>query len=31
MNQPVKYYLVFRNPGGGKGSKVVEANFRVDF
>jgi hypothetical protein len=31
MNQPVKYYLVFRNPGGGKSSKVVEANFRVDF
>lgn len=30
MNQPVKYYLVFRNPQG-KGSKVVEANFRVDF
>ena len=29
MNRPVKYYLVFRNPG--KGSKVVEANFRVDF
>jgi len=30
MNQPVKYYLVFRNPQG-KSSKVVEANFRVDF
>jgi hypothetical protein len=29
MNQPVKYYLVFRNPQGK--SKVVEANFRVDF
>jgi hypothetical protein len=31
MNQPVKYYLVFRNPEGKKESKVVEANFRVDF
>jgi hypothetical protein len=31
MNQPVKYYLVFRNAQGGKGNKVVEANFRVDF
>ncbi len=34
MNQPVKYYLVFRNAQGQdkqKGSKVVEANFRVDF
>ena len=31
MNQPVKYYLVFRNSDGSKGSKVVEANFRVDF
>ena len=31
MNQPVKYYLVFRNPDGNKGSKFVEANFRVDF
>lgn len=30
-NQPVKYYLVFRNAGESKGSKVVEANFRVDF
>jgi hypothetical protein len=29
MNQPVKYYLVFRNPQGK--SKIVEANFRVDF
>jgi len=29
MNHPVKYYLVFRNPEGK--SKVVEANFRVDF
>jgi hypothetical protein len=31
MNHPVKYYLVFRNSEGGKGAKVVEANFRVDF
>jgi len=30
MSRPVKYYLVFRN-SSGKGSKVVEANFRVDF
>jgi hypothetical protein len=29
MNHPVRYYLVFRNPEGK--SKVVEANFRVDF
>ena len=31
LSQPVKYYLVFRNAEGSKGSKVVEANFRVDF
>ncbi len=31
MNQPVKYYLVFRSSGENKGSKVVEAHFRVDF
>jgi hypothetical protein len=30
-SQPVKYYLVFRNPEGSKATKVVEANFRVDF
>ena len=30
-NQPVKYYMVFRNTDGKKGSKIVEANFRVDF
>lgn len=29
MNQSVKYFLVFRNPG--KGVKTVEASFRVDF
>ncbi|HEX3741513.1 MAG TPA: hypothetical protein VHV29_17580 [Terriglobales bacterium] len=31
MNQPVKYYLVFRNPDGVKTNKAVNANFRVDF
>jgi len=31
MNQPVKYYLLFRNGDAKKSSKVVEANFRVDF
>ena len=31
MSQPVKYYLVFRNPAGTKDSKVVQADFRVDF
>lgn len=31
LGQPVKYYLVFRNPTDGKASRVVEANFRVDF
>lgn len=31
LSQPVKYYLVFRNPDGSKASKVVEADFRVDF
>jgi hypothetical protein len=30
MNHSAKYYLVFRNPDA-KTSKVVEANFRVDF
>jgi hypothetical protein len=30
LNHAAKYYLVFRNPDG-KNSKVVEANFRVDF
>jgi len=30
LNHVVKYYLVFRNPDGTN-SKVVEANFRVDF
>jgi hypothetical protein len=31
MNAPVKYYLVFRNAEGSKSTKVVEANFRLDF
>ena len=31
MNQPVKYYLVFRSSDGGKSAKAVEANFRVDY
>jgi len=31
MNQSMKYYLVFQNPAGNRGSLVVEANFRVDF
>ncbi len=26
-----KYYLVFQNPAGSKTTKVVQANFRVDF
>ena len=30
MNQPVKYYLVFRNPQTKVG-KIVEANMQVDF
>ena len=30
-NQPVTYYLIFRNSGGSKVSKIVEASFRVDF
>jgi hypothetical protein len=31
LGQPVKYYLVFRNPTEGKASRVVEANFHVEF
>ncbi len=30
-NQPVTYYLVFRNSAGSKVSKIVDASFRVDF
>lgn len=30
-NQPVTYYLVFRNSSESKVSKIVEATFRVDF
>lgn len=31
LNRKAKYYLVFRNPEGSKSSKVVEADFRVDY
>lgn len=31
MNDPVRYYLVFRNVQGSKDNKVVEASFRVEF
>ena len=31
LDQPVKYYLVFRSTASGGAKKVVEANFRVDF
>jgi hypothetical protein len=31
LDQPVKYYLVFRNPSGKGPAKVVEADFHVDF
>jgi hypothetical protein len=31
LDQPVKYYLVFRSSDGGKSSKVVRASFRIDF
>jgi hypothetical protein len=31
MNDPVEYYLVFRNAEGSRSTKVVEANFRLDF
>ncbi len=31
FDHSMKYYLVFRNPEGGKKGKAVEANFRVDF
>lgn len=30
-NQPVTYYLVFRNSDGRKAGKIVDATFRVDF
>jgi len=30
MNQPVKYYLVFRG-SSGESKKTIEANFKVDF
>jgi len=31
LNTPVKYYLVFRNPDGGKTTKAVSAEFHIDF
>ena len=31
LDQPVKYYLIFRSADRGGPKKVVEANFRVDF
>jgi hypothetical protein len=31
LDQPVKYYLVFRSTATSGTKKVVEANFRVDF
>jgi hypothetical protein len=31
LDQPVKYYLVFRNAAGKGPSKIVEADFQVDF
>jgi hypothetical protein len=31
LDQPVRYYLIFRNAGGKGPGKVVEADFHVDF
>lgn len=31
LDQPVRYYLVFRNSSARAGKKVVQADFRVDF
>lgn len=31
LEQPVKYYLVFRSSPGSDPKKVVEVNFRIDF
>ena len=31
LDQPVKYYLVFRSAAGKGPAKVVEADFQVDF
>ncbi len=31
LDQPVRYYLVFRNNSSRAGKKVVQADFRVDF
>jgi len=31
LDQPVKYYLIFRSTAAGGAKKVVQASFRVDF
>ncbi len=31
LSQPKKYYLLFRNPGGGNTKTVVQADLSVDF
>jgi len=31
LDQPVKYYLIFRNAAGKGPGKIVEADFQVDF
>ena len=31
LNQPKKYYLIFRNTSGGDAQKVVQADLTVDF
>ena len=31
FNQPVRYYLVFRNNSRARGKKMVQADFQVDF
>jgi hypothetical protein len=31
VDEPVKYYLVFRNNSRGGGKRVVQADFRIDF
>ena len=31
LDEPVKYYLVFRSTASGGAKKLVEANFHVDF
>jgi hypothetical protein len=31
INQPAKYYLVFRNSAHETGEKLVQADFHIDF